>query len=413
MLALLLLWVKAMRSLPLLGASPAPSARFRTAVLAKGFRPFFLLGALLAIGLVPLWALVLVGRAHVGAYLDPVSWHAHEMIFGFVGAIIAGFLLTAVENWTQRTTARGFGLGLLVALWIAGRVVLVANVSPRWLVAATDLAFLPALMIAIGRPIVLARNHRNIVMLVALLAMWLANLAMHLDALGVAVGWRRRGALVAVDVVTLLMVIIGGRVIPMFTRNATRDESVRSHPKLDQLALASIVLVLLLDAVVPSATIAKIAACSVAAVAVAVRSIHWGARRSARDPLLWILHVGHGWIPIGFGLRVLTMLDPRIPASVATHALTAGAMGALTLGMMARVALGHTGRALAAPRSLAMAFVFITSAAVLRVAVPLVAPGVYMTSLLVSAGLWGASFVLYVISYAPILTAPRVDGKPG
>jgi uncharacterized protein involved in response to NO len=365
----------------ILGSKPPP-------ILAKGFRPFFLLGALLATVLVPLWVLALSGVVTLGGRLDPITWHAHEMVFGFAAAIVAGFLLTAAGNWTQRETAIGAPLAVLVALWLAGRVALF--VSSSWLAVAIDLAFLPAVALAVGRPILAAKNKRNFVMVAMLLLLALANAAVHF-------GTEPRRALVAgVDVITFLMVVIAGRIVPMFTKNATRIESIRSLPKLDIAAAFCVLAVLVTDAVAPVPRPLEIAVFLLAAALVAARTLHWGTRHTFRDPLLWILHVGHAWIPIGLALR------PFAP-SVGIHAITAGAIGALTLGMMARVALGHTGRALTAPASMKAAFLLVTFGAVLRVARILDA----------SAFLWALAFLLYTVSYAPILFAPRIDGKPG
>lgn len=368
-------------------------------LLAKGFRPFFLLAAAFAALVVPIWVLALLGWTRVGGHLDPVTWHAHEMIFGFAGAVIAGFLLTAVGNWTQRETATGRSLAALAALWIAGRLAMATGAGlPSWLVAGTDLAFLPGVALAIGRPIVLAKNRRNYIVLAMLLVMAAANAFVHAGA-------GRRSLLVGVDVVTFFMVIITGRVVPMFTRNATKSDSIRSHPKLDVAAIVAVIAVTIADA--SAAPTMTVVACAIAAALVAARAVHWGARLSLRDPLLWILHVGHAWIPVGLGLRAASAASPGL------HAVTAGAIGALTLGMMARVALGHTGRALAAPRGIATAFALVTLAAAVRVFVPLVAPGLYLRALEVTALFWALAFALYVTKYAAILWSPRVDGKPG
>jgi uncharacterized protein involved in response to NO len=206
----------------------------------------------------------------------------------------------------------------------------------------------------------------------------------------------RRALLAGVDVITFLMVAIAGRILPMFTKNATRVESIRSIPALDIAAAVSVVIVLASDVFGPLPRVAEVAVFAGAAALVALRTVHWGARHTLRDPMLWILHVGHAWIPIGLLLR------PFAP-SLGLHAITAGAIGSLTLGMMARVSLGHTGRPIVAPGSIAVAFVLVTLAAVLRVA----------TVLAPAALLWSLAFAIYVAAYAPMLVAPRIDGKPG
>lgn len=403
------------RSLPLVGeprAAATPAARV-SPIAAKGFRPFFLLAAAFAALIVPLWLLALRGVIHPGGALDPITWHSHEMIYGFAVAVIAGFLLTAVGNWTQRETAVGPALLGLAGLWLAGRVAFVlAPALPAVLVSAVDLAFLPVLAFVIGRPIVQSKNRRNLVMIGVLAALWIANLVIHLDGLGVLPGWRRRGSLVAVDVVIAVILIMAGRVFPMFTRNATKQDSIRSIPALDIAALASFVPVVVCDAAEVTTVVAPIAA-GVAAFFALARTVHWGARHSFRQPLLWILHVGYLWIPIGLALRAASGFTPLVPASAATHALTVGAIGGLTLGMMARVSLGHTGRMLVAPRSVVVAFALVTLAALLRVVTPIAAPSLYAPSLEVIGSLWTLAFGAYVVVYAPMLFAPRPDGKAG
>lgn len=403
------------KPLRLLGEAPATPTT--TPWSAKGFRPFFLAAGAFAALLLPLWLLVLSGRVRADAYFDPVTWHAHEMVFGFTVAVIAGFLLTAVGNWTGQETAVGAPLTSLLVLFVAGRVALAAAaVLPRGLVAAVDLAFLPALGVAVGRPILRTRNRRNYPILAMLTALFAADLAMHLDALGVLGPVRRRAAIVAVDVVTLLVLFLAARIFPMFTRNATRVESIRNQPKLDwatTLAMAALVLV---DAFVPDhgapARVGAVLAGVVALLAV-LRAATWGARHSLGTPLLWILHVGHTFVPLGLALRAASAFLPRVPPSAALHALTAGAIGCTTLGMMARVSLGHTGRALVPARAVAVSFGVITAAAVLRVAQPFFAGRAATMALHASGTLFAAAFAIFVVTHFGVLTRPRIDGKPG
>jgi uncharacterized protein involved in response to NO len=387
---------------------------------ASGFRPFFLGAALLAVLGVPMWLLVLSDSASVGAgYLQPMGWHAHEMVFGYACAVVAGFLLTAVKNWTGRDTATGGALYGLALLWLLGRVVLVSGSSlPKLLVALVDLAFLPAVALAIGLPIVASGSKRNYVMLVVLGALFAANLAVHLDALGLLPGWQLRASHAGVDVVVLLSAIIAGRVIPMFTRNATGSKRIVSVKALDVAALAAIVVYAILDVAAPFSSAAGVAAAA-AAVLVVARAARWGGLPALRHPLLWILHFGHAWIAVGLALRAASFVTVSIPSTAGTHALTVGAIGSLTLGMMARVSLGHTGRPLAVRPVTVVAFVLVTLAACLRVFGPLIGPligarGVsYLAWLLVSGVAWALAFALFVVGYARILVSPRVDGRPG
>jgi uncharacterized protein involved in response to NO len=400
-------------TLPLHGELPAPATRPRLALAGKGFRPFFLLAAAFAVAVVPLWLLVLRGAFDPGSYLGAMSWHAHEMVFGFAVAVIAGFLLTAVGNWTQRETVVGLPLLALAGLWVAGRVaILCAGAIPRGIAAATDLAFLPVLIAVIARPIVASGNRRNFVMVVFLAALFLANVAVHLDALGVLPGWGHGGSLVAVDVIVLVVLVIAGRVFPMFTRNATGATSIRSHRWLDRVALGGMAALVVLDVVAPLAAVTAVVS-GVVGIAAAARAANWGTLRTARHPLLWILHLGYAWIPIGLVLRAASAFTGPVSSSAATHALTAGANGSLTLGMMARVTLGHTGRALRPPRPVVLAFVLVLVAGAVRVAAPSVAPLHYVACLTVAGTLWSAAFALYLVAFAPALLTPRSDGKAG
>lgn len=387
--------------------------RMATAFMAKGFRPFFVLAAAFAVAILPIWMLAYANVIDVNGYLDPTYWHAHEMLFGYATAVIAGFLLTAVGNWTGRDTATGGALAGLCLLWLVGRMSLLApGVFPPPLTALLDLAFLPALGIAIGRPLVAAKNRRNLVMLGVLAALWLANLGMHLDALNILPGWRGRGATVGLDIVLFVILVISARTFPMFTRNATGAASIRSAPTLDVLTLAAMAALTLCDAVLPRPEVTAVATGLTGCLAL-FRSLHWGARRTLNNPLLWILHVGYLWIPLGMALRTVSLLSGAVPASVATHALTVGAIGALTLGMMSRVALGHTGRALTVSKPVVASFVLVTLAALVRVGAPLVDAGSYRASVFMAAALWTAAFALYLLVYFPILITPRADAKPG
>lgn len=402
------------RSLPLHGDVAAATSPPRLALARKGFRPFFLLAGVFACAMVPVWLLVLFDVLRPTTYLDAVSWHAHEMIFGYAVAVIAGFLLTAVGNWTGRETVVGGKLLGLAAVWLLGRVAMTLPTSSmRGLMAVTDLAFIPLLTLALARPLVATRNRRNFVMLVVLTALFASNVTIHLEALGMASpGTGRHAALVAIDVIVFLCAVIAGRVVPMFTRNATGAPRIEAVPALEVFCILALIVMTLADVVAPASRVVAMAA-GIAGIAAIARAVRWGTRHTLQHPLLWILHAGYGWIPIGLFLRATPLLGVPVMGSLAIHALTLGAIGALTLGMMARVALGHTGRALVPPKAMSAAFLFVTVAALVRVAGPALWPSGYATTLGVAGGLWTAAFVIYVVTYTSILTAARVDGKPG
>jgi uncharacterized protein involved in response to NO len=409
-----------MKPLLIAGEPPPPRARGGATYLyglsATGFRPFFLVAAALAVVLIPLWGLVFGGSLSSSTtYLMPMGWHAHEMVFGFACAVVAGFLLTAVRNWTQRQTATGAALYGLAALWALGRLVMTVQLGlPPPVVASIDLAFLPALALSIARPIIASDNRRNYAMIGVLALLFTANLAAHLDALGVAPGWQLRANHAAVIVLAMLAAIIAGRVIPMFTRNATGCTRIVSVAWLDVAVIVAIAGHLVFELAAPFSVPATVMA-ALAGMLVLVRAARWGVVPSLRHPLLWILHAGHAWIGIGFALRVAAMMTTRIPTTAGTHALTVGAIGSLTLGMMARVSLGHTGRSLVLRPITVAAFALVTLAAVLRVFGPLLGASAltYVTWVALSATAWAAAFALFLVAYLRILVSPRVDGKPG
>jgi uncharacterized protein involved in response to NO len=382
--------------------------------LRKGFRPFFWLAGVFALAIVPTWLLILSGRLAATSYLDATSWHAHEMVFGFAVAVIAGFLLTAVGNWTQRETAIGLPLLALAGLWLAGRLAMAfSGMLPPGVVAAADLTFLPALFLALARPVIAAKNRRNYVVLAVVAAFFVANGWLHLAALGISSqSGARRATMLGVDLVLLLSTIILGRVLPMFTRNTTGVASIRSIPLLDKCAIGCVAVLGVADALAPGARVAGAVAAIAAALSLA-RGRHWGARHSFQQPLLWVLHAGQAWLVVGLLLRGVALFGVPALASPATHALTVGAIGSLTLGMMARVALGHTGRMLMASKPVTAAFLALNLAVFVRVLVPLLAPAWYFDGLVVTAALWVTAFAIFVVVYTPILAAPRVDGKPG
>jgi uncharacterized protein involved in response to NO len=371
--------------------------------------------ALLLLGL---WIGVYQGLASFATYYDRVggamAWHAHEMLFGYVVAVIAGFLLTSVRQWTGFGTATGRGLAALALLWLAGRVapIFPDRVSPGW-IAAIDLAFLPALTGALAFPLIRRAQARNLGFLPLLLTLALANLLIHLQALGLTATTAPLGTYLAVDLIVLLISIMGGRVIPFFTRSAIPGSPSRSWPLLDKLSIATVIALALLRPLtpnpLPTALMQGIAAA--AALCHALRMWGWYDARIWSNPLLWVLYLGYGWLVVGFALTSLAPVLPSGPALV-LHAFTAGAMGTMTLGMMARVALGHTGRPLVAPRLVAVGFASIGLGAATRVLGPIFAPHGVASVVTLSGVLWLGAFLPFVAHYAPILLRPRIDGRP-
>lgn len=383
---------------------------------SRGFRPFFLGAAVHAALLVPLWTAIWLGALSGPDWLTPAWWHGHEMLFGTVAAAIAGFLLTASPVWAGREALVGRALGALFALWVAGRVgMLTPALLPRGVLAAVDLAFLPVLAAVLARTLwgrAQRRNH-GIVVVVVLLAF--ANAVVHAEALGLVSGWAPLALRGAVDGVVILIVVIGGRITPAFTANALRlggsEVRVGTPAWLHRLALVSVVAVALLDLAAPHHFGTGIAAC-VAGAAVAARMLGWQTRLTLGEPLLWSLHAGMAWVAAGLLLAGAARLGAPMPPSAGLHALTAGAMGSMILAVMTRVGLGHTGRPLVLPGAVVWIYLSVHAGALARVASALL-PEFHDPLLAVAGMLWAAAFAGFAVVYAPILTGPRVDGKPG
>lgn len=377
----------------------------RFALVQLGFRPFFLLAGGMAALFVPLWLLAFFGRITLPTRLYPASWHAHEMIFGFAAAVIAGFLLTAVRNWTSRPTLSGAPLAALSLVWVLGRVALLFdNALPAHLAAAIDLAFLPAVAAAIARPIVQAKSARNYGFIALLAILSAANFTFHFSST-----YSSAAARLALDVIILIVFLIGGRVIPTFTASALHVE-IRSRPLLDRVTLGALVAMTICAPFWPRVSGGLSV---VAGVLNAARLAGWRSLATRKVPLLWILHVGYAWIALGLILRGIAAFVPTWSRTAPTHALAVGGVTTMILGMMSRVSLGHTGRFLVARGVVVAGYVLVTVAAVTRALVPLIAPSLYVWMLMVSGVAWTAAFATFVFVYLPVLVAPRVDGKPG
>jgi uncharacterized protein involved in response to NO len=386
-------------------AAPATDAAPGLALLADGYRPFFVLAGLMAAIWVPLWLAIQQGAASSASPLPANVWHGHEMIFGYAVAVLSGFLLTAGRNWTGLPTARGAHLAALALLWLAGRIVLLADIVPPAVAAAIDLAYLPALAATLAAPLLRARNYRNLVFLVILAALFTLSLLTYLSAWG-SVGWdSQRIFRVALDLFALVIALIGGRIIPSFTRNALPKAEIRPQPWLETPAMAALVLLAVLDLAAEPGLATGIVALAAAAMH-GLRLSGWGSLATRRTPILWVLHAGYAWLVVGLALRGLTALD-AVPAAAALHALGAGAIGTITMAMMTRVALGHAGRPLVAARPTVLAYAMVILAAALRVGASFLDGPGHDHALMAAGALWSLAFLLFLLVYVPILIAPR------
>ncbi len=382
------------------------------AVLAYGFRPFFLLAGFHAAIAIPLWIAVLHGFELPRALLPAPVWHVHEMLYGFVVAAMAGFLLTAVPSWTNQRGYAGAPLVLLVALWLAGRLAMTLplGLSPLW-AGLIDLAFLPALALTILPALLRSGNRRNLVFIGLLAVLFASNLHFHLN--GAAAN---DPLYLGLNAMLFLVSMLGGRMVPAFTSAGLKqlgiDARIRRYQPLDRAALVAVVGVLIVDLVFPASVYAAVMA-AVAAVLLAAQLSRWQGHRTLPIPMVWVLHVAYAWLPICLALKAAVLFAVPIPASSWLHALTVGAMATMIIAVMSRAALGHTGRALVAPRPVVVGYVLLTIAALSRVFGPMLMPSAGSLWLVLAALLWCLAFLLYLVVYAPILCRPRIDGRPG
>ncbi|MCL6415390.1 NnrS family protein [Aestuariirhabdus sp. Z084] len=380
------------------------------ALFELGFRPFFLLAGWLGVLLVGIWGAVYANWLSLNTYYGLIGWHSHEMLFGYTSAVIAGFLLTAVRNWTGVDTIRGPLLAALALLWLAGRILPLMPTVPHELIALVDIAFLPCLTLALIPPLMKGKR-KNWMFLVILAVMCAANVMVHLQQLGLGNNGHN-GAYLASHLILLLISIIGGRVIPFFTEAGVRPIEIQLQKRewVDRLAIGLVIALAAAQLIVPYSPLTPLLAL-LAAIAHGVRLYGWYHPLIWRHPLLWILHCAYLWLVIGLLMIPLASMGLVSPF-VALHAFTTGCIGSITLGMMARVSLGHSGRPLAVHASITTAFVAMQLCTLARVIGPILLPGnPQLISL--SALLWVIAFGLFSVVYTPILIKPRLDGRPG
>lgn len=363
-------------------------------LLAAGHRPFFLLAALYATVGMAFWLAALEGLISLSS-----QWHGHEMLFGFGTAALSGFLMAAVPKWTNARPVQGAPLAVLVGLWLVGRVAIFSE-SLAWL----DLLHLPYLAYLIGRMIVVAGNKRNYIIPAMVLMLAALNTLYHfLDA---SLALRAAACLLPA-----IVALIGGRVVPAFTQNALRmatgDKTIACTTPAwaDRLTLPVIFAVVALELLVPESLFTGAAALAAAAILL-VRMLGWQTLKTLSIPLVWILHVGYVWLPLGFALKGLADLGMLEDTMAAMHALATGAIGIMVLAVGSRAALGHSGRPLIATKPTIMVYFLVIGSAVLRVFMP-------FDWALPAAGLmWTAGWGLFAIIYWPVLARPRIDGLP-
>ena len=378
------------------------------ALFSYGFRPFFAVASLFALIAVPLWLLIWEGALDYRGHFAALDWHIHEMIFGYGSAVLAGFLFTAVPNWTGRMPVRGWPLAVLFTVWVLGRLALWGDVLPPLWVMAVDCSFLLFVAAVIAREIVAGQNWRNLKVLVPVLLFGFANVLFHLEVmLGGTSDFSRR---LGIALLVFLIMLIGGRIIPSFTRNwlakTYGPEAAMPVPfsRFDGLSLAVGAASLLGWTVAPEATVVGILLLGAGVLHVA-RLTRWRGASVLASPLLVMLHVAYVFIPLGLmvsGFAAFGFMDPI----AALHLLGIGAIGGMTVAVMMRASLGHTGRPLFAGPLLTLGFVLLMLAALARVAGPL-AEALGLEAVHLSAGLWTLSFAILCLRLLPWLLVPN------
>ncbi|MEZ5925000.1 MAG: NnrS family protein [Hyphomicrobiaceae bacterium] len=378
------------------------------AVLSYGFRPFFLAAAFWAALAMAIWLLMLSGRVSPPITLAPVAWHAHELVFGYVPAVVAGFLLTAVPNWTGRLPVVGRPLLGLFLVWLAGRVaMLISSWIGAPVAALIDLAFLVVLISVMAREIVAGGNWRNLKVLGGVGVLLAGNLLFHAEV--ISGGDAGRGLRMGIAGAVLLILLIGGRIIPSFTRNwlvrRAPGRLPRPFDSLDAVAIAASAVALLLWVLWPEHEITAVAALLAGGLN-AGRLARWAGERTAAEPLVLILHVAYAFVPIGFVLVGFAGFYPQLlPATGAVHGWTSGAIALMTLAVMTRASLGHTGQPLAAMLRIQLIYLFALIAVLTRLLAAFAIGGEPM--LLLSAVAWIGAFGGFCLVYAPLLLVRR------
>ncbi|OEG72027.1 short-chain dehydrogenase [Shewanella colwelliana] len=374
--------------------------------LRLGFRPFFLLGTLFSIVAMGLWGSFFLGQMSFTPHGNPLWWHGHEMIYGFVMAIVAGFILTASQTWTGQPSIKGKALGLLVLLWLIPRVLLIQRQwFPFELVASIDLLFAPLVAWILGKQVIVVKQWRNFAFIPIFLLLSIANALSYYGVLTRDLALVTQAFHGASILMVTIVALIGGRVVPFFTDRATTWQRVESLAWLEKLTFISLILLFAAN-IIGNALAIQIMA-MIAGTTLLFRWSRWGVQSTLRVPLLWSLHLSYLFIPVG-----LLLMATGLNFSAGLHAMTVGGLGGMILAMMARVSLGHTGRNLVPPKTMVLGFGLILIAATSRVLAALL-PQQFSLWLAIAILSWILAFASFFICYMPILVKPRIDGRPG
>lgn len=380
------------------------------ALFSYGFRPFFLFGAVWVAVAMCLWLAVLAGVIDLPTRFDPGSWHAHEFLFGYLGAVLAGFLLTAVPNWTGGFPIVGWRLAGLFSLWTAGRIaVLFSQLIPPLTAPMLDLAFPIVLGLLILREIIAGKNWRNLVVFVLLMVFALANGLFHYEALNGAYAAQGTGLRLGVATAVMMIAVIGGRIVPSFTRNwlARQQHPARPAPamqRFDTVVLLSSVAILILWALWPFELTTGLCLLLLGILHL-IRLVRWMGHHTITEPLVFVLHASYAFIPLGAFALGLDQLFGNPGTAGAQHLWMAGAIGAMTLSVMTRATLGHTGRELTASRATVAIYLCIFAAAFARLLTPL-----HIGLSYASGAFWLLAYIGFVVAYGPMLLRAKSPG---
>jgi len=385
-------------------------------ILRLAFRPLFLGGTLFSLIAIGWWTWFWLNPFNWQPYGGPIWWHAHEMLFGFGSAIVVGFLLTAVQTWTGVAGLRGKWLAVLALSWLLGRLLLAFGSSlPPWILVTTDLSFLLLAAVAMAYPVIKVKQWRNLMFAPMLFMLALLNGLSHWGALNGRPDLALQSLHGAIFLITLFIVIVGGRVIPFFTANTTGCDRLPAKQWLEALSVGTVIVLALIAFIgfssVPAAV--TVTLCVTAALVNGWRFLRWGIQHTWRVPLLWSLHLAYAFIPFGLLALALYVSGYLSSPSSALHCFAVGAVGGVILAMISRVTLGHTGRPLQPPSAIVPAYIFILTAAVLRVVVPAWWPQYTSWGIGLAGVLWVAAYGIFFIYYGPMLLTTRADGRPG
>lgn len=377
-----------------------------------GFRPFFLFGALFAVVSTLLWAFILTGKLTLPSQLPASIWHAHEMLFGFAGAIIIGFLLTAVQNWTGVPGVRGKQLFVLFSIWLVARISLfVLPSSLNWLTLLLEVTWMPLAALFLGKAIIAVKQWRNLFFVPLLLIMSALNAVSLICMFNYQYIIAQQATWSMLFLVLFIIAVMGGRVIPFFTARGTETEKVLPVKLFEYLSTAPLLLLAIFIWFPNPQIMAPLAL--LAGFSNSLRLLRWRPLITLKVPLLWSLHLSYLLLSLGLILYGVAIYIPSLNAVAMIHLTAIGGIGGIILAMISRVSLGHTGRSLTPSRWMSIAFIATLLSALARVFLPMLIPNLPLMAYAISALFWCCAFALFVICYARMLNSPRVDGRPG